>query len=154
MGTRFASALLAAACLAATCGSAHAEGLKLRPLPLGASVGYGLSLNLDTAGGLIEGRSVADEAVQAKPDHRCDSGLSHCLVRPTWSVLGPADLADARTAIAEREAHAHLPFGTGVQYDLSPQVKLRVEYQQYPRENALDLKPIVGEFVVGLKFAF
>jgi hypothetical protein len=153
MGTRFASSLFAGACLAATWGSAHAEGLNLRHLPHGALVGYEFNPSLDTAGGLVEGRTGADEAVQANPHDSCESGLSHCLVMPKWSVLGPADTADARTAIAEKEAHARLPAATGMQSDLSPQVALRAPYQQYLRENALEVKPAMGALAMGVRFA-
>lgn len=159
MNTRFASSLVvstlvASALMAASMGSAHAEGLNLRNLSHADAAGYELIPGINTPGALTQ-RQVVDEAdLQAIHPDSCGGGSSHCPVAHKWSVLGPADVADARYVLTESELHTHLPAGTGVQYELSPQVGLRLEYQQHPRGNALDLKPTVGEVAVGFKVAF
>jgi len=52
------------------------------------------------------------------------------------------------------DSSAAVKFGAGVQYDLTKQVALRVQYERYHFFNAFDSKPNVGEYTAGVKFSF
>lgn len=148
------SSLVVAVLMAASMGSAHAEGLNLRNLSHAGPAGLELNSGTNTMGGLIPWQLVDGADLQAVHPDSCGGSLSHCPEAHKWSVLGLAEVADARHALTESDLHTPLPAGTGVQYDLSPQVGLRLEYQQHPRSSALDLKPNVGGVAVGFKVAF
>ena len=74
---------------------------------------------------------------------------------PKWSVLGRAGVAEARLTSSTGDASsAALKAGVGVQYDLTPKVAVRVEYEHYHFVSAFGDKPEVGQASVGLKIGF
>jgi len=76
-------------------------------------------------------------------------------VAPQWSLLGRAGVAEAKlnTSTADTSSAA-LKVGAGVQYDFSPKVAVRVEYEHYHFASAFGEKPEVGQASVGLKVGF
>jgi OOP family OmpA-OmpF porin len=76
-------------------------------------------------------------------------------VAPQWSLLGRAGVAEARLTSSDGDtSSAALKAGVGVQYDLTPKVAVRVEYEHYHFLSAFGDKPEVGQASVGLKIGF
>lgn len=74
---------------------------------------------------------------------------------PKWSLLGRAGLVHARfnTSLGD-DASTGLKLGTGVQFALTPQVALRLEYERYQFIKLFDSKARLGQASLGLKVAF
>jgi OOP family OmpA-OmpF porin len=74
---------------------------------------------------------------------------------PQWSLLGRAGLAEGRlTSSTGDTTSAALKAGVGLQYDITPTVAVRVEYEHYHFVSAFGDKPEVGQASVGLKIGF
>ena len=82
-------------------------------------------------------------------------GVGRYEFAPQWSVLGRVGVTHARfsTPIGDDSGNG-LKLGTGVQYDLTPKVALRGEYEYYHFSSAFDSKVNVGQFTAGIKVAF
>jgi OmpA-OmpF porin, OOP family len=74
------------------------------------------------------------------------------LVRRNAGNAGNAE-ARFRTS-AGNDWSSGLKYGAGVQYDLTKQVRLRVQYERYHFFNAFDAKPNVGDYTAGVKINF
>ena len=82
-------------------------------------------------------------------------GVGTYAFAPQWSVLGRVGVAEARfTTTLGNDSSSGVKAGAGIQYDLTKQVGLRVQYERYHFFNAFDAKPNVGEFSAGIKFSF
>jgi OOP family OmpA-OmpF porin len=182
MTSRFRFSVLCAALAATTATvAAHAEGLYVggdlgHPLysnaingigggdtagngGVGAKLygGYTLTPNLAVEGGVFRlGRShdsTTGDTVNTRGVFI--DGVGSYSFAPKWSVLGRVGLADARfTTTLGNDSSLGVKAGAGVQYDLTPQVGLRVQYERYRFFNAFESKPNVGELSAGVKVNF
>lgn len=74
---------------------------------------------------------------------------------PQWSVLGRLGVAEGRFSTSfGNDSSPALKMGAGVQYDLTKQVALRLQYERYHFVNAFDGKPNIGEYTAGVKVSF
>ena len=72
-----------------------------------------------------------------------------------FSLLGSAGVAQGRWDTTNGDdTSSALKLGAGVQYQLTPAVGVRAQYERYMYTNAFDQKPGVGETTVGLNFKF
>ena len=173
--------LLCAALVAGAAGGAHAEGLYLgadlgHPQygnsvngigggdtadngGVGAKLygGYALTPNLAVEGGLFRlGRSHDDTAGNTVNTRGVFvDGVGSYMFAPKWSALGRVGVAQARfTTTLGDDSSPGVKAGAGIQYDLSQQVSLRVQYERYHFFNAFDGKPNIGEVTAGVKISF
>ena len=119
--------------------------------------GYAFSPNVGLEGGVFHlghshdgttGQSVSTRGVFV-------DGVGSYMFAPRWSVLGRAGVADARFATsAGNDSSFGVKAGAGLQYDLTQQVGLRVQYERYHFFSAFDGKPNVGELSAGVKISF
>jgi OOP family OmpA-OmpF porin len=82
-------------------------------------------------------------------------GVGNYSFAPQWSVLGRVGLAEGRfsTSFGD-DSSAAVKMGAGLQYDVTKQVALRLQYERYHFFNAFDSKPNIGEFTAGVKLSF
>jgi OmpA-OmpF porin, OOP family len=72
-----------------------------------------------------------------------------------FSLLGSAGVAQGRWDTTNGDdTSSALKLGAGVQYQLTPAVGVRAQYERYMYTNAFDQKPGVGETTVGVNFKF
>lgn len=175
MFTAFKKSLAVAAVFVAAAGAAHAEGLYVGGAlgtphyqdsvngvsgsgsGLGGKIygGYGLSPNFAIEGGLFDLGHIDDSTGRVDLRGAYVDALGRYEFAPKWSVLGSVGLADGRfSTLAGNDSSPALKLGAGLQYELSKQVALRAEYEQYRFTNAFDAKPKVGEFTVGVNVGF
>ena len=117
--------------------------------------GYSLSPNFAIEGGLFRLGHTTMGDTAANTGGLFVDGVGTWSVAPQWSLLGSVGVAQAR--FSTTYGHDWSPgvkFGAGIQYDLSKQVALRVEYERYHFIDAFDSKPNVGEFTAGVRFGF
>jgi len=82
-------------------------------------------------------------------------GVGRYEFAPQWSVLGRVGVTRARFSTPSGDdSSSGLKLGTGVQYDLTPKVALRGEYEYYHFSNVFDSKANVGQFTAGIKVSF
>lgn len=82
-------------------------------------------------------------------------GVGSYSFAPHWSLLGRVGVAEARFDTSTgNDSSSGLKYGAGVQYELTQQVGLRVQYERYHFFNAFDAKPNVGEYTAGVKINF
>ena len=179
MIARSSLAILAAALAAGGVGTAHAEGIYVgadlgHPEynnavngiggggasdngGIGAKIygGYALTPNFALEGSLFRlGRSsMGGDSVNT-------TGISLDAVgnysfAPSWSLIGRLGVADGHFSTSlGNDTSAGLKMGAGLQYDLTKQVALRLQYERYHFVNAFDSKPNIGEYTAGVKFSF
>jgi OOP family OmpA-OmpF porin len=174
MISRFTSKTLVILAALATC-SAHAEGLYVGGslgLPdysgsiNGVATGSGgtglkiyggaaLNKNFALEGGLFDLGKSSSSAGTVKGHGLYLDGVGTYELAPQWSLLGRVGLAEGRfsTSLGNGSSPA-LKFGAGVQYDLTRQVSLRLEYERYHFVNLFDGKPNVGQTTFGVKVGF
>ncbi len=176
---RSSLALVAATLAAGTMASAHADGLYVggdlgHPQysnsvngigggddanngSLGAKVygGYTLTPNFALEGSVFRlGHTHMGDANVNTTGIALD-GVGNYMFAPQWSLLGRVGVAEGRFYTSGGDdSSAAVKFGAGVQYDLTKQVALRVQYERYHFFNAFDSKPNVGEYTAGVKFSF
>jgi OOP family OmpA-OmpF porin len=72
-----------------------------------------------------------------------------------WSLLGSAGFTEARLRTTYGDdSSPGLKLGAGLQYDLTRQVALRVQYDRYRFSSAFDDRANVGETTFGVKIGF
>jgi OOP family OmpA-OmpF porin len=82
-------------------------------------------------------------------------GVGSYSFAPQWSVLGRLGVAEAHfDTSAGNDSSSGVKMGGGLQYDLTKQVALRVQYERYHFFNAFDAKPNIGEYTAGVKISF
>jgi OOP family OmpA-OmpF porin len=82
-------------------------------------------------------------------------GVGSYSFAPQWSVLGRLGVAEGRFSTSYgNDSSPALKMGAGIQYDLTKQVALRLQYERYHFVNAFDGKPNIGEYTAGVKFSF
>ena len=82
-------------------------------------------------------------------------GVGSYSFAPQWSVLGRLGVAEGRFSTSfGNDSSPALKMGAGVQYDLTKQLALRVQYERYHFVNAFDGKPNIGEYSAGIKMSF
>jgi OmpA-OmpF porin, OOP family len=173
--------LLCAALAAGAASAAHAEGLYLgadlgHPQygnaingigggdtadngGVGAKLygGYALTPNLAVEGGVFRLGHSHDGTTDSTVNTRglFVDGVGSYTFAPKWSLLGRVGVNDARfTTSLGDDSSLGVKAGAGVQYDLSPQVGLRMQYERYHFFNAFDGTPNVGEITAGVKVSF
>lgn len=170
-------AVIALAALAASllAGGAHAEGLYVGgsvgstdyPGSLGGvstgSGGTGVKLfggvklgsNFAVEGGLYDlGRSNGSAGTTRGHGAYVD-GVGSLELAPQWSLLGRVGLVEGRfSSPVGNDSSTGLKLGAGVQYELTRQVALRLEYERVRYSNLYDGKPSVGQTTLGIKFGF
>jgi OOP family OmpA-OmpF porin len=167
---------LAAAMVAASVGTAQAEGLYF-----GGQVGapdYHSTINGVSGGGSGVGLKLYG-GYQFTPNFAVEGGafgLGHVdnaigkvqtrglyvdavgryPLGTNWSVLGSAGLAAARfdSSPGENDDSPGVKLGAGVQYDISKEVAVRAQYDRYHFTGAYDGKANIGQTTVGLRYAF
>jgi hypothetical protein len=66
---------------------------------------------------------------------------------PSWSLIGRLGVADGHFSTSlGNHTSASLKMGAGLQYDLTKQVALRLQYERYHFVNAFGSKPNIGEY--------
>lgn len=166
---------LAAAVLMACLGAAHAEGVyvggSLGTPDYKSSVngisghgsgvggklygGYELTPNFAVEAGLFDPGHIDEAAGKVKLRGAYIDGVGRYELAPQWSVLGSVGVAQGRfnTSLGDDSSPA-LKLGVGLQYELTPRVALRAEYEHYRFSNAFDAKPDLGEASLGVKVGF
>jgi OOP family OmpA-OmpF porin len=179
--SRSTSLLLCAALAAGATHVAHAEGLYLggdlghpqygnaingigggdsaNSGGVGAKLygGYSLTPNLAVEGGIFRLGHSHDGTTDSTVNTRglFVDGVGSYTFAPRWSALGRVGVVDSRfTTSLGDDSSLGVKAGAGVQYDLTPQVGLRVQYERYHYFNAFDGKPNVGEVTAGVKVSF
>jgi OOP family OmpA-OmpF porin len=117
--------------------------------------GYTLTPNLALEGSVFRlGHSRMGDATVNTNGIALD-GVGNYMFAPQWSLLGRLGVAEGRfsTSFGD-DSSAGLKAGAGIQYDLTKQVSLRLQYERYHFFNAFDSKPNVGEYTAGVKFNF
>ena len=114
-----------------------------------------LTPNFAVEGGLFSlGRS-SDSMGTVKTRGVYLDGVGSYMFMPKWSVLGSLGVAQARfTTTQGNDSSPALKLGVGLQYDLSQQVALRLQFDRYHFSNAFDAKPNVGAYTIGVKVGF
>lgn len=175
MSTRFTGTVIAAALMVMGMTMAHAEsayiGGNLGSPDYRSSVngingsnsgtglklygGYEVAPNLAVEGGLFSIGKNTDATGTVKTQGLYVDAVGHYEFVPQWSVLGSAGLAQGRfTSTLGNDSSPALKLGTGLQYDLTRQTALRVQYDLYHFTDAYSAKANVGEVSVGVKFGF
>jgi OOP family OmpA-OmpF porin len=124
---------------------------------IGAKIygGYSLTPNFALEGSLFRlGHSrVGDTSVNTSGVAL--DGVGTYSFAPQWSVLGRVGVAEGRFSTSfGNDSSPALKMGAGVQYDLTKQLALRVQYERYHFVNAFDGKPNIGEYTAGIKMSF
>ncbi len=177
MSSRSSIVLAVAALSVAGIGSAHAQsygGIDLGHPQYSSSVngigggggtnggvgaklygGYSLTPNFALEGSLFRlGNSRSNGATVNTWGVGLD-GVGSYTFAPQWSVLGRVGVAGARfNTSAGNDSSPGVKIGAGLQYDLSRQVALRVQYERYHFVNAFDARPNIGEYTAGVKISF
>lgn len=176
MFTRLAKSLIAAALVAGGITGAHAEGLYVggniggpdysssingigggggNGTGLKVYGGYQLTPNFALEGGLYSLGRTSDNTGTVKTRGVYLDGVGSYEFVPRWSVLGSLGVAEGRFSTTAGDGSSPaLKLGVGLQYDLSRQVALRVQYDRYHFTNAFDAKPNAGEYSIGFKLGF
>lgn len=168
-------ALLGAGLLAGALGAAQAEGLYI-----GGNIGqpdYRTSINGinggsgDTSyklyggyqfnryfgleGGWVDLGKVSDASGHANGRGYYLDAVGTFPLAANWSLLGSAGYANAKfkTSNGDDSSPAY-KLGAGVQYDISKQLAMRVQYERYRFSDVFNEKLGVGETSLGLKYGF
>lgn len=117
--------------------------------------GYSLTPNFSLEGSLFRlGHSREGDASVNTSGIALDA-VGNYSFAPRWSLIGRLGVADAHfSTSAGNDTSAGLKIGAGIQYDLTKQVALRLQYERYHFLNAFDSKPNIGEYTAGVKFSF
>ena len=124
---------------------------------IGAKVygGYTLTPNLSLEGSLFRLGHTRVGGDRVNTNGIGLDAVGNYMFAPQWSVLGRLGVAEGRfNTTFGSDSSAALKMGAGVQYDLSKQVALRLQYERYHFTNAFDGKPNIGEYTAGVKFTF
>lgn len=167
--------VIASALLAASLGAAHAEGL-YGGVSLGSPnwhadvngvqsndhgvsgklyLGYALNPNLSIEGGYAGLGRIEDPLGLARGHAVFVDAVGTWPIAPQWSVLGRAGLAhgDVNTSYGDDTSFG-LRAGVGLQYELTPTVAIRTEYERNHFNNLFDNSLNVDQLTVGLKMKF
>jgi OOP family OmpA-OmpF porin len=117
--------------------------------------GYQLTPNFAVEGGLFDLGKTSDANGSAHARGVYLDGVGSYAFAPQWSVLGSLGVAEGHiTSTAGDDRSPALKLGLGLQYDLTKQVALRAQYDQYRFVSAYDGRPNVGAYSVGVKVGF
>jgi OOP family OmpA-OmpF porin len=117
--------------------------------------GYEITPNLAVEAGVFSLGRRSDSSGTLNTRGFYAEGVGRYPLAPQWSLLGSAGLAEGRfTSALGDDSSPALKVGAGVQYDLTRQTALRVQYDLYHFANAYGAKPNIGEVSVGVKFGF
>jgi OmpA-OmpF porin, OOP family len=117
--------------------------------------GYQLTPNIAVEGGYFDLGHIDDANGRVKTRGVYADAVGSYAFAPQWSVLGSAGLAEGRFTTSRGDDNSPaLKLGAGVQYELTPQAALRVQYDRYHFVNAFDTKPNIGALSAGVKIGF
>jgi OOP family OmpA-OmpF porin len=82
-------------------------------------------------------------------------GVGRFQFAPQWSLLGRLGIARARFSTSGGDAWSNgIKIGAGVEYELSPTLALRGEYEHYRFPDAFDRRLGIGQLTAGVKLSF
>jgi OOP family OmpA-OmpF porin len=117
--------------------------------------GYEFSPNFSLEAGGMDLGHMRDGTGKASSAGGFFDAVGRYELNPRWSVLGRAGLVRARFSTPDGDSTSNgLKLGAGVQYELTPQIALRGEYEHYHFTNVFDSKVSTGQFTAGFKFSF
>lgn len=117
--------------------------------------GYEFSPNFAIEAGAMSLGHMRDNNGEVSASGVYLDGVGRYEFAPRWSILGRVGATNASFSTpAGDHSDNGLKVGTGVQYDLTPTVALRGEYEYYHFHDAFSSKVNVGQFTAGVKVAF
>jgi OmpA-OmpF porin, OOP family len=117
--------------------------------------GYQLTPNLGFEGGYVDLGHTDSAGGRAKARGVFGDVVGKVMVAPSLSVLGSAGLADVRFSTPNgTDWSPALKLGAGLQYDVTAQTAVTLQYDRYRFTNAFGSKPYVGALTAGVKFGF
>lgn len=117
--------------------------------------GYTLTPNFAVEAGGVRLGSMRDAMGKVGGNAVFVDGVGTLPLADKWSLLGRAGLAQARlSGPTGSDSGAGLKLGAGVQYQLTPVVALRAEYERYRFNSVFDSHANVGQFTVGARMSF
>jgi OmpA-OmpF porin, OOP family len=117
--------------------------------------GYGITPNLAVEAGAMHLGEARDDNGKVKANGVFLDAVGTLPVAKDWSLLGRVGAAHARfTGPTGDSSGTGLKLGAGVQYQLTPAVALRGEYEQYRFRDVFDSRAHVGQFTAGVKVSF
>ena len=117
--------------------------------------GAALDKNFSLEGGLFDLGKTSSSAGTAKGHGFYVDGVGSHEFAPQWSLLGRVGVVEGRfSTTLGNDNSTGLKVGAGLQYELTRQVSLRLEYERYHFVNLFDAKPNVGQTTFGVKVGF
>lgn len=117
--------------------------------------GYQITPNFGVEGGYMALGHIDDSVSEARGHGVFLDAVGTLPVAPQWSLLGRAGIAhgDINTSFGD-DTSSGLRVGVGAQYDITPTVALRGEYEHNHFTNVFDNKLNVDQYTVGVKVGF
>lgn len=117
--------------------------------------GYTLTPNFAIEAGATRLGDVRNSTGKVGADGVFVDGVGTYPLADKWSLLGRVGLAHARFKGPDGDDSGNgWKVGAGVQYDLTPTVALRAEYEQYRLASVYDSHANIGQFTVGARMNF
>lgn len=117
--------------------------------------GTALNKNFSLEGGLFDLGKTSSSSGTVKGHGLYVDGVGTYELAPQWSLLGRVGLVEGRFSTSlGNDSSTGLKIGAGVQYDLTRQVSLRLEYERTHFVNLFDGKPNIGQTSFGVKVGF
>lgn len=117
--------------------------------------GYQITPNFGVEGGFTALGHIDDSISEARSHGVFLDAVGTLPIAQQWSVIGRAGIehADVNTSYGD-DTSSGVRLGAGIQYDISPTVAVRGEYERNHLTNVFDDKLNVDQYTVGLKVAF
>lgn len=117
--------------------------------------GYQITPNIAVEGGYQALGHIDDGVGEARGHGVFVDAVGSLPVAPQWSLIGRAGVAhgDINTSYGD-DTSSGVRLGVGAQYDITPTVALRGEYERNHFTNVFDDKLNVDQYTVGVKVGF
>lgn len=117
--------------------------------------GYSFTPNFALEAGGVRLGQARDDFGRVKANGAFLDAVGTLPLTKDWSLLGRAGLAHARfDGPSGRSSDTGLKLGAGVQYQLSSNMALRADYEQYRFRDVFDAHANVGQVTGGLNVSF
>lgn len=117
--------------------------------------GYSFTPNLSLEAGATHLGESRDDNGKVKADGTYLDAVGTLPLNKDWSLLGRIGAAHARfSGPSGDSSDTGLKLGAGAQYELSPTMAVRAEYEQYRFHDVYDAKAHVGQVTGGLVVRF
>jgi OmpA-OmpF porin, OOP family len=117
--------------------------------------GYGFTPSFALEAGAMRLGESRDASGKVKGSGAFLDAVGVVPVAKEWSLLGRVGAAHARfNGPTGDSSGTGLKLGAGVQYQLTPTVALRGEYEQYRFRDVFNSRAHVGQYTAGVKFNF